>query len=134
MVVEEPNETGHPARADRARSEPRRRRDHNQTNRTYEWKADDGSTSVKIEEKIYLTSQIPSKGPPPAKQRKRTLSFGTVLPTKPFQSELVRCYKDNRDYQPNTLRWLKTSASSWFDVPFRRTSWSRTSMRAKINL
>ena len=67
--------------------------------------------------------------------RKRTISFGAVLPTKPFSSELVRCYKDDRDFQPSTLDQLKTSSTAWFDVPYRprennisrRCSWKRTS-------
>lgn len=77
----------------------------------------------------------PAPADPFKSHRKRTISFGAVLPTKPYSSEIVRCYKDDRDFQPSTLDQLKTSASSWFDVPYRtkqsgisrRCSWKRTS-------
>ncbi len=80
----------------------------------------------------------PTKLPP---RRNRTLSFGTVLPTKAFKSELVRPYKDSRDFQPNTLAWFKSASSSWFDVPYRpnsgvtgRSSWRRASTRITTTL
>ncbi len=47
----------------------------------------------------------------------------SVMPMGPFVSrELLRSYRDSRDFQPDTASFYKTSASSWFDVPYRSHS------------
>ena len=74
-------------------------------------------------------------------RRKRTISVGGVLPTRSYRTEVVRSYKDDKSYQPETLSLLKTSSTAWFDVPYRthsgggisRASWSRASTAARYS-
>jgi hypothetical protein len=89
----------------------------------------------------YSSTVISTLVPQPTPRRKRTISFGGVLPTRSYRTEVVRSYKDDKSYQPETLSLLKTSSTTWFDVPYRshsqgrgisRTSWSRASAAARI--
>jgi hypothetical protein len=80
--------------------------------------------------------------------RKRSQSTGgggeVVMPTAPNgrSRELLRSYRDTRDYQPDTLSWYKTASTSWFDVPNRshsqgvraRASWSRHTIKASTRI
>ena len=99
-----------------------------------------------IDEDVFFTRSRPvGLEPPPMVEmdsfishRQRPINFGAVLPTKPYSSELLRCYRDDRDFQPSNLGQLKTSATAWFDVPYRtkdsgigkRNSWRRSSSHA----